>query len=657
MAEATPQVEKQEEVGADGRPIQDKNRAAFRYAVSLAESARGAAQPYTKTFRPNWEFLLGKNHFAAPLTAAAFLLDEWSCKSVRNWLFAAVDHKNAVISDAEPSIFVDPLDDQTTYWQRAQIQAVIEHECKRLNWGRVLEDMTLQGAATGIGVALRSVKPDPMAMPDPETLDVPLLLTLSSLDPADCYPDPSADCLEECRFFVWEPLLDMSTIRAMFPSKADQVKPTTSNISNVPSQTFKSTSNDDQLIFGPAMEFDSDSKGTLKSRKARTSFVWIKEEKVIDDLKRTILVPPQPGQKCVSCGYMYEEGALPEGATQCSVCGGNLMPTEIPAKTSDTHVFSRPFPFGHLIVRSGETLLYDGPNPEDLEGVFPLSIYHHYRIPGSFYGYGDVALGKSLQNVADITIGQLVDYIRMAVNGPFEFPANEPGYASLGNGPAQRIPIKRQNAGVARFITPGGFNVAAWQTLDETNNRDFQRELGVTDVSTGIAPTAPTSGVEVQARIKASSTRIGSHLRRRNSAASQIARLIWAGIKQHYTNPMSVMMRMPDSSVRSISVDIQKLPTNVNVYVTCDVDTIEKDRNMGQNIAGLAQSGLIPPYLDILLPAVGIGPARAREVMQRIQLEQEMQQGGQPGMPPNYQPTQMPQPQGPPAPRGLQPQG
>src|SRR5207247_2052552 len=150
----------------------------------------------------------------------------------------------------------------------------------------------------------------------------------------------------------------------------------------------------------------------------------------------------------------------------------------------------------------------DGPNnlPLGPDDIFPFAFYVHRTVKGRFWGYGDVPLGKSIQMAIDKNGAQAIDALRMTFNGPFEYPAEAEAYTNLGNSPGQMVPVALPFVGKAHWVRPDSTNIALFQTVEEILQRDLQRVLEVTDVTVGIAPTAPTSGVEVQARINASST-------------------------------------------------------------------------------------------------------------------------------------------------------
>jgi DNA-directed RNA polymerase subunit RPC12/RpoP len=611
----------------------------YKYGRALAEAARSAAYPFTRTFKNNWDFLIGKDHWRIPATAAAMALDEWTCKSVRNYLFAVVDDKAASVSAGDPSVIVEPMDEKTTYYQRLLISSAIEHELKRLNARKVARNVYLWGSACGIGVSMMTTKPDPVTGS--------MGIKLTAIDPSEFFPDPSADSLETCRYVVWEPLLDMSVIRELFESKAAYVKPEFQSVSGQPSGiTYKPSSTDDNLIYGPAHEFVVDSGSMLKIRKARTCFIWIRDEdSLIRELRQTVLRQGTEGYKCSECGVVHEDGSTDYELTAdhaCPMCGGDLSRVEIPSDVRNEFVMRRKYPFGRLIVYSGATLLYDGPNPHEIDQVFPFAVYPHYDVPsGSFWKVGDVSLLRSVQGVADVTMGQVVDYVRLAANGPIIVPIGEPAFIKLGNAPNQIIPMKPQNCSLPRYMTPTNFNVQAVDLLERMLQRDFQVVSGRTDPVAGMPSAFPLSSEQAVGQQQSFSSRIGAHRRRMDDYESTVASIVWQLMQQHYEDPMTVGVTMPNSELQSVQMEVQTLPRDVRVRVSTSLEKMHADKNVGQNLTMMLQSGIIPPQvaqtmLDVFLPLVVKDPEVARQVMERINIDKEI----------NPQGPQAPQPMG-----------
>lgn len=539
--------------------------------------------------------------------------DAWKAKTVRNWLFRTVDHKRAVVLDATPSIHVEPLSDAVPLELRAKISQVTEHELNRLRWDDLAEAAFWDGAVCGKGITMCRTERDKFTGEHKIRLD--------RVDPRDFFPDPSADSIHNSRYVVWEPDLDLSVIKDIFPEKGDKVHANKTQPINMPG--FKRARSDDEIIYAPGQEIAL-GDGKLKDRKATVTFVWIKDDSVSEDTELVVNPNKTDVAECQDCGAMSQ-------TSPCPNCGSeNMAQTQLPSDVTQNQVFTRQYPFGRLIVYAGEVLLYDGENPYALDTVFPFAEYVHYYVPGKFWGFSDVALLKSAQMVADKNMAQALDAQRMTSMGYFEYPAEALAYAQRGNAPGQGFPVPVQYTGRARWLTPQGYNAQLHSMVDEINLRDFERMGGVSDVSTGTSPNAPTSGVEVQARQRAAATRIGMHLKRLNRYRGDLASLVWKVMNQYYVGPRTFMVQQPTGEQEAIAEDVSQLPPGVAVRVDADLDALEKDKLMGQNLTAAIQSGVLTdpkmrPFLPMYLTSLGLSPTLVRQTIETVDQVAAMQ--------------------------------
>lgn len=617
-------------VPAGSGPKDDTEAKSWRLGKVLLESAREEARFRTSNFYEEWRFTLGENHWPTPTSYRALVASRWQARTIRNWLWATIDHKAAVVLDAEPMIHVEPLNEITDFVTRQKISSAIKHELQRLDWNARVEDMFLDGAVLGKGLVHLRTKRDKITQE--------YQIVMEQVDPQRFYPDPSATRLADCRFVVYEPILDMSTIRDIFPEKAHLVKPTITTDLFRYQDALGYTRTDQDLVEGTSgTEYVFGKDGKVKSRRAEVAFIWIKDETLTQDIELSVTRDSGPGYECLECGSQFEvsealptidptTGEMNPDSRMCPECASTqLKPVQLEALTKAKAFEMRAYPYGRLIAMSGNTLLYDGPNPHDIEEVFPFVEYNHYRVPRRFWGYGDTALLKSAQRVADKNMAQALDYMRLAANGPFEYPSEAEAYAALGTGPGQLVPVPAPYVGMAHWVTPNGFDRAMFAMVDSICIQDFQRVGGVSDVSSGVAPVAATSGVEVQARQRAASTRLGQHLRRLNKSRSDMANMVWQMMNQYYVGERMYLDPNPQSEVGAIGLDVSLLPKGVRVRVTADPDDNEKDNLMGQNLGAAIQTGamtnpMVLPFLDIWLRAIGLSDSLSTEMQRRVQM-------------------------------------
>lgn len=634
-------------------PVPDKEIAAYRYAKALCETARSVASNKCKTFKVNWEFMRGKNQWQAAGNTTAQRIANDSFRGVVNWCWSVIKTKCSMITGAPSDVFCDPLDDQSSYYDRLLVKSVIEDDLARLNFKDVKRNAYLSGSATGVGVSMMTRKPDP--------LTGAMVNVLVPIKSDEFFCDPSADSTRSpnCRFVVWEPELDMSTIREMWPSKASQVKPDIRQVTG--GFTYKPDRTDDNLIYGTAGEYIVDKENMLHSRKARVSFVWVRDESLIEDLHEIIIRQPIQGYGCVSCGALYEPGATPD-TVSCPMCDGDMEPAEIPAKTQQERKIRKAYPYGRLIVYSGETLLYDGENPSEIETFFPFALYQHDPVPGDFHGENDVALLRSLQEEQNRTVGQLIDYVRLGVNGPVCYPVSYNSISQMGNGPNTRLPGPNMLPWKPFILHPEGFDIQSWAALSGALTQHFQVVSGLAQSLQGPS-SPPISATEAEISNQRLSDRMKGHAAEFSTYCSEVAALDYQLLQQTAreeaeaaqqrgeSDPVrTIMVTMPDSTVKAIDIEVHKLP-KVNVRIVINTDISIKDKLQGQNLMAFTtpgpsgQSGMDSPYADITLGKLGFSDSEIKEFMARRGLQQELLPPGGDQLPASAPPAAPPQPQ------------
>lgn len=502
--------------------------------------------------------------------------DEWKAKTVRNRLWRTINYKAAVVLDATPSIHAEPVsvDAETEVLELAE--QIMQHELKRGRWQQIRRDIFLDGAVNGKGIAHVFTWKDP--------LSGEVKVCAEKCDLRRFYVDPSATSLADARYVIYKPAMDVSKIAKTFDEEtAKKVKVSTGpQVGMMQQGEATLTRTDNEMISGPAGDVLLGKDGVIRERKADVAFIWIKDYE-------TLKVEIEP--------VLRSDGTMGEGSRK----------------------ESRAYPYGRLIVISGETLLFDDISPYELDGVFPFAEYTHYRNTERFWNYGDCALLKSNQMVADKTMAIALDGARKVIFGNLEVPIGADGYSNKGNAPDEVVAVPPELSGMAHYVRPDNVNLAFLQFIDETNYRDFERDSGVSDVSTGTSPNAPTSGVEVQARQRAAATIIGQHLKEMNQFSSDFANIWYQIARQNYTGMRDFGVMGPASELEAIQADMSLLPPGVLLRVEADPDELERDHLEGQNIQALITSRqlfdpMLLPFWHILLPSYGIRPQKAREI-------------------------------------------
>lgn len=595
----------------------------FKIGKALVASARPAAKNFTGDYYNDLRFAMGETQWPTPASFKAWYGSRWKSQTVRNYTYATIHHKMAVCLDAEPSIRAEPMDELSTFAQRQDIASVVSHELERLRWNEYARSVMFDGSIVGTGLTHAYVlKDDFTGLHE---------LHLEHVDPCRFYPDPSADRLNECRYVVYEPEMDMSRIRKLFPETYMLVNAQPRTIGRMSDQSV--ARDGEELVRGAATgEIAITRDGLIQRRMADVCFIWIKDPKLIEDVKSELERGPMPGYSCTDCGNQFDRDHavrdMESTKPRCPTCNGEqLQPVTLPPEYAYFMETSKAYTGGRLIAMTENVLLSDDASPYDLDMCFPFAMYGHNPITRRFWGYGEVALVRKVQEALNKNIAQGIDYMRLAGNGPLEVPAEVPAYRQLGNMPSDTVPCPAPFMGLARYLSPTGYNVQMHQILDQSLKRDMQEITGVSDVSLGIAPNAPTSGIEVQARQRAASTRIGLHLKDLNQYRSDLSNIVWQLMNQFYTQPMAFNRAKVNGELESIVIECSQLPRNVRVKVSASVDKTEKDKNFFQNLMMAVQAGQVGFYPDLMLPMFGASPEISREIQEREQQRQlQMQQ-------------------------------
>ena len=591
-------------------PVADTEREGYKIAKALVEAARPAAQARFGSYEKDIKYWLGEDHWPSKSGAAA-QADAWKCKSVRNYLFATVDHKAAVVLDATPRLRAEPLDESSTVQQREVASNAVRHELERCQWDDAREDMFITASVAAVGIVMLRMETD--------KLSGEKKLALDAVDPRRLYPDPACTRPYKGQHMQYEPELDLSQIRVICeefgcPEKFDKIKPKKSQPIGTATSSDRRVRGEEELLKTTGSEFAVDEKSEIRARKANVLYTWIKDDALSTEIKKVLMDGGQEGMVCLDCGYIFDpvDAELDEmtGMTGCPECAS-------PNLSLEHEVTERKYPFGRLIVTCQEQELYDGPNPDEIDGVFPMGLYEHYRVPTRYGGFSDLALLKSNQQQADKNMAQLIDAMRFTGMGYLEYPAGELGYQHATNEPGTKIPVRPENSNKAHWVVPQGYNAQLHSIADNTIFSDFQRISGDPDTAVSQMPSAPDSATEVRSRDSVRQSRLGRHMKKFNKTWGDIASLAWQMMVQHYVGPRPFMFSENGSQFESVVLDVSLLPRNLRIRVEADIDGIETDKLAGQNLLMAMQSGMLPPMPDVFLRALGTPESVISEVMNR----------------------------------------
>jgi len=605
--------------------------------------AKPAAKLKTESYAKDMRYWRGLDHWTHTGGGQKAIADAWKAKTVRNYLYATIDLKAAVVLDTTPRLRAEPLDGTSTMEMRELASNAVRHELERCRWDDIREDAYLTASVTSAGFGIAQVTTERDALTGEHRL------ALEAADVTRFYPDPSASRMAKCQYVIYEPDLDASKIRELcnaygVPEKFQRIKFGGPEAAGTMPSSPTRTRDAEELVTGPGTQVALTPDGKIRARKAAVAFIWIddKESLIRETLSTTDAkdVPSDAEMTCQSCGAVYDF----EDSDGCPVCG-------MPEATYEME--SRMYPYGRLIVFCQDVLLYDGPNPLEINDpwIFPFAVYVKGRVPGEFGGFSDQDLLKSNQMQADKNAAQLFDAMRLTANGWLQVPMGEPEWQHVTNEPGQKVRVRPENAAVARVVGPVGYNGQLHVAAESMVYSDFQRISGQPDQAVTSGPSAPDSATEVKSRDATRNKRIGRELKAFNRFSSDLATLSWQVMVQYYVGPRPFMFSPNGSQFEAVVLDVSTLPRNLHIRVEADIDALEKDKLAGQNLIMAMQAGVVPMMPDLLLRALGTPEPVINEVMNRPEMQihmMMMQQqaatmmaGGAPpqGQPPNNQPS------------------
>lgn len=598
----------------------DTSLSAYKYAKTLVTAAKGAIEGRTKTFETNWGKFLGRYNWVSPTSGGARQLASWCFSGVVNWTFSTIKTKASMILGSATETHVEALDDESTYYDRLLVKSAVDHLLKNVRADDVKRDAYISGSVTGVGVSMWQYRPDPITGQ--------FKLVLVPIKSGEFFPDPTVDCITttDCRYVVWSTDMPMSRVREMYMGKSKDVKPEVSNVQDTTGAITYTTQNDENLIYGEGQSVPGP-KANAATRKAKVHFVWVKDESMIEELQDVLMSEARPGLWCATCANTYDIDEADGGIDECPECGGPMENVTIPPKMRTDRTLRRAFPYGRLIVYSGDTLLFDGQNPCKLESVFPFAIYHHDRVPGEFLGTNDVEMLDSLQDAQNRTIGQILDSTRLSLNGVFVYPISCKTFSEIGVAPAEKHPCPDNIPWQPHFVAPDSTNIALGQLALASIKEQFVVVSGLGGPSLGEVSSPPISATEAEIANARLSDRMKGHAREFASYCSDVAEIGRQLAVQFYGDEEQIIpVQFPNNTTQSVNVEWQNLP-NVRVRVSVNPQDTIRDKQIGQNITIAMQSGILDsPYAQLYLELIGASPNQIKDVMDRKALSEELAQ-------------------------------
>lgn len=579
-------------------------------------SAKPAAQRATANYDKNFRYYFGLDHWPVNSSAAKAYSDATVPQTVCNYLFATIDYKTAVVTDATPRLRAEPLDGESLLEEREKAAQATRHDLERCRWQDIGEDLFITAAVNELGVSMIRMEQDKLSGEYKVAWDV--------IDQRRLYPDPAATRFYNCDYVIYEPEVSMSKIREYWPERAHLITPKKTDPIGSHVKDNGQARSYDEIIAAPGTELSIDDKGDIRNRVADVAYLWIRDDELYEDTKKVVARNAMTALECQDCMLRFSTDAGPP----CPGCGGeNVVQVEIPEESEEYTVVSRKNPFGRLIITCQDVLLYDGPPQIELDCIFPFAVYTYYRDPRKIRGSSDLLLLKSNQQQADKNASRLFQAMALTGQGFFEYPVGELGYQHASNEIGQKIPVRPENLGKSGWRTVQGYNFQGHAVAENMNFSAFQRVSGQTDQAVSQMPSAPDSATEVKSRDSVKQSRMGRHLKGWTETLSQMATMHWQAMVQYYVGPRPFMFTPNGSQFESVVLDVSQMPRNLRMRVEVDIDAMERDKNLGQNIIAFVQGGgMDSPYAKQLLELLGAPEALIKEMIMTRDLFMQQQQ-------------------------------
>lgn len=609
----------------------EQERKSLVYLKALRESAKAHTKKYMGDFENAWGYAIGEKRFPSPRNTAAKKANQHLSRTVRNSMYAMMDHKVAFVTDAEPRVIMKVL--QTiSEGDRRKLESVLESELDRLDWSSDGEAAAWDAEIGSIGLTMFYLEKN--------ELTGEAEICTRSVDPSKVYVNRQADDKgikgKRLRHMVFEEDLSLAEIRRMWPDQGWRVKAKSTKAVNSTEDDFDYVEKtDDEIVEMPGNEFVVTKEGKVVDQSATVTWAWERwpETRAIWEEQKN--ETQENGYYCPTCDTNY----IADDPT-CPDCQGEMEPVEVPPGASAKRRFvQKVHPFGRCLIGIPEQgiMLFEGDNELPLERVFPFAMDACYKKARCFYGMGDYHMLKSNSQALDQNIGLLRDHLRYNAHPVFEYPKTAEEYQTRGNAPGTQIGVDDEVCGMARNIPGSGFDYQGFREAENALRRDGEQITGVDEILTG-GSAGPESGEAIKARQVARGKRIAARLSKHNSYRTDYAAIVWELMTKVYTTPRTFTVRGPANELQAITLTLSELPyKDVVVHVTADPDKVETDRLMGQNLGQFITSGALfdeklVPFMDDILSGFGVPPSRAEVIQSKLnEFHQAQAQAPPPG--------------------------
>ena len=358
------------------------------------------------------------------------------------------------------------------------------------------------------------------------TCGEPNKITYESVDPVYCYPDPEArDTNKRCSFFIYAEPRDVAWIKRKWPEHARHVKPDIESLLNNEKTAqdihFRSPADRNVVMEGSTPPDPSNKDMALVIE------CWLSPEACQDD---------------------FDEEEHP-------VVGKDGQPElDEMGQPRTQFVQKARYPKGRKIVKCGEVILEDGPNPYD-DGEIPFERYPNYLLPREFWGMSEIEQLKGPQRIFNKMVSFALDVMTLMGNPVWMVPSssgvdpdtlvNRPGLNVEydGDNPPHRVEGVQLQPYILQMID----KMAEW----------FDSISGSQDVTRGVNPTGVTAASAISSLQEAAQTRVRQKARNLYVCLQAVGRHYKSRVFQFYSAPKIIRLTANEGASRYFRMYIE----------------------------------------------------------------------------------------------------
>lgn len=280
------------------------------------------------------------------------------------------------------------------------------------------------------------------------------------------------------------------------------------------------------------------------------------------------------------------------------------------------------YPNGRIITYSGDTILRDEPNPYP---GFPFVKFTANPIPGSFFGKSDVRDIAPMQEIADMTMQQILANMRLVGNAKLiyeEGSLTDPD--NITNLIAEKIPVTHM--GAVQFIPPQAAAADGYSIYDRML-RLADDISGVYDVSQGRTPSSIHSGKAIISLQEGANRRIRPSARFFESFLKKAGEKILWLILKNYKKGRVYRFGKERNQTATLPINLDDLNIKFDIAIGPN-STLPSDRESKSNLAlsllsARAEDGL--PVVDRQYVLEHLDLPGRDELLQRISAHKQPQ--------------------------------